>query len=355
MQMIRRLLLALLIGCCLPFVAEAQERAVPKDGDGIEVFLKRHGRIGSYYRKEFIRLNQGKFGKNNSLKLGTSYILPPRLQQKSAKNSTRSSAPSGKVTEPSSKIPNKASKARKGYEPLFGPTLAHYKPISNELQGACFYLVSGHGGPDPGAIGRIGQYELHEDEYAYDVILRIARNLLMRGAKVHIIIQDSKDGIRDAKYLNNSHRETCMGSRIPLNQVARLQQRCEKINALARREPAKYKRALFLHVDSRSKSKQTDVFFYHTDSKASKRLANQMKNVFQQKYDKHQPGRGFKGTVSSRNLYVLRNTTPVSAFVEIGNIQNKYDQQRIILSNNRQAMANWISEAFVRDYKNSKK
>ena len=50
------------------------------------------------------------------------------------------------------------------------------------------------------------------------------------------------------------------------------------------------------------------------------------------------------------NLYVLRHTTPTSVFVELGNIQNQYDQQRIILSNNRQALANWLCEGFVTDY-----
>ena len=70
--------------------------------------------------------------------------------------------------------------------------------------------------------------ELHEDEYAYDVALRLARNLMEEGAKVYIIIQDAKDGIRDDQYLNNSKRETCMGAPIPLNQVARLRQRCEE-------------------------------------------------------------------------------------------------------------------------------
>ena len=30
-----------------------------------------------------------------------------------------------------------------------------------------------------------------------------------------------------------------------------------------------------------------------------------MKGTFESKYDKHQPNRGFEGTVSSRNLYVL--------------------------------------------------
>lgn len=78
-------------------------------------------------------------------------------------------------------------KPRTGKESLFGKKLATYQITSNELSGACFYLVSGHGGPDPGAIGIYQGRQLHEDEYAYDIILRLARELLTRGAKVHII------------------------------------------------------------------------------------------------------------------------------------------------------------------------
>ena len=81
-------------------------------------------------------------------------------------------------------------KPRTGKESLFGKEYATYQITSNELSGACFYLVSGHGGPDPGAIGIYQGRQLHEDEYAYDIILRLARELLSRGAKVHIIIQD---------------------------------------------------------------------------------------------------------------------------------------------------------------------
>lgn len=121
--------------------------------------------------------------------------------------------------------------------------------------------MSGHGGPDPGAIGIYQGRQLHEDEYAYDIILRLARELLSRGAKVHIIIQDKKDGIRDGHVLANSKRETCMGDPIPLNQVARLKQRCDWVNKLYRKDKSNYKRAVFIHVDSRSKGQQTDVFF----------------------------------------------------------------------------------------------
>ena len=311
---------------------QAQEKAFPKKGEGITLFLKRHNRTGISYQKQFIELNKNKLGKGNTLRIGVKYTLPP-LQGKEAVASAIK---------------------RANYEPLFGKELASYKVTSSELKGACFYLVSGHGGPDPGAIGRIGKIELHEDEYAYDIVLRLARNLMTKGAKVHIIIQDAKDGIRDEAYLSNSKRETCMGSPIPLNQVQRLQQRCDKINALYRKDRKKYKycRAIFIHVDSRSKGTQTDVFFYHSNRKAeSKRLAKNMKETFESKYGKHQPNRGFSGTVSGRNLYVLAHTTPASVFVELGNIQNTFDQRRLVIPSNRQALAKWLMEGFIKDYK----
>ncbi len=242
-----------------------------------------------------------------------------------------------------------------GKEPLFGKALATYPITSRELAGATFYLVGGHGGPDPGAIGKYEGHDLHEDEYAYDIVLRLGRELLMRGAKVHFIIQDKKDGIRNEAILTNSKRETCMGKEIPLDQVARLRQRSQKIDQLYKKDKAAYKRAIFVHVDSRSQGKQTDVYFYHAPgSKQGKRLAERMRNTLESKYKRHQPGRGFKGTVSERNLYVLRNTQPAGVYLELGNIRNPRDQQRLVLENNRQALANWIAQAIVADYKAKK-
>ena len=169
-----------------------------------------------------------------------------------------------------------------------------------------------------------------DDNRRWDItreVKRLARNLLMNGAKVHIIIQDAKDGIRNQLYLNNSKRETCMGKAIPIGQVARLKQRCDKINSLASADKSNYKRAIFIHVDSRGKQKRTDVFFYHSKNSLSKRLAKQMKSTFSHKYDTHQPGRGFRGTVGYRGLYVIEHTQIPLTFVELGNIQNSFDQE----------------------------
>ena len=316
----------------------AQQYATPRNGEGISTFLERFNRPGRAYYNEFLRLNQKRLRGKKELLLGVRYMLPPLREGRGEKADSRQGKDAGTTL----------------YEPLFGKELSQVKITGSRLKGACFYVVSGHGGPDPGAVGRVGKRELHEDEYAYDVALRLARNLMQEGAEVHIIIQDAKDGIRDQRFLDNSKRETCMGDAIPFNQVARLEQRAAKINALSRKDKEKYKRAIFIHVDSRGKKDQVDVFFYHCPgSKNGQRLAENIHRTFERKYDKHQPNRGFRGTVSERKLYVLANSNPPAAFLELGNLQNARDRKRLVLASNRQALADWICEGVVKDFKNN--
>ena len=213
----------ILLFFCFLFSVSAlwgQQKATPKPGEGISTFLLRHNRAPKKYYDDFIKLNEAKLGKGQTLKLGVTYLIPPVKKKVPASVTTAGSA--AKKENTGKKQPPRKTERN---EPLFGKLLANVKVTSNRLAGACFYVVSGHGGPDPGAIGRVGKHELHEDEYAYDIALRLARNLMQEGAEVHIIIQDAKDGIRDDAYLSNSKRETSKGANIPLNQVQRHQQR----------------------------------------------------------------------------------------------------------------------------------
>ncbi|NPA36677.1 MAG: N-acetylmuramoyl-L-alanine amidase [Chlorobi bacterium] len=296
----------------------------PKQGEGIYSFLRRHNLSYSKYGKKFLELNKGRFGKNNSLMMHQEYILP---------------ANEDVVTEP-----------------LFGKKYEKTKVVSNELDGAVFYLINGHGGPDPGAMGKYGVHPMYEDEYAYDIVLRLAKNLISKGAKVHMIIQDADDGIRDDMFLAYDNDETCLGEKIPLDQMDRLNQRVNAVNKLYRKDKSSYKRCIIIHLDSRSKRKQIDVFFYHAKgSRKGKDMAITLRQTFDSKYKKHQPRRGFEGTVSSRNLYVLRKTNPVAVFIELGNIQNYRDQLRFVDENNRQALANWLTEGIIKDHNKYKR
>lgn len=312
-------ILCVLVSCGVWAQGDSLATDVPQAGEGIGAFLLRNGYNPTDYKEEFININKSRLGKDNMLKLGLKYYLPKKDDSR--------------------------------VEILFGEACKRVKVESDVLKGATYYLVSGHGGPDPGAMGKYNGKDLCEDEYAYDIMLRLARILMSMNATVHIIIQDPNDGIRDDAVLELDNDETCMGEVIPLDQIQRLNQRCRAINDLYSKERSGYCRAVFMHLDSRSENKRIDIFLYHyTKSVKGERLANIMRDKFDEKYKKHQPNRGFTGTVSERHLYVLKESNPPAVFLELGNIQNSQDLQRFLKSSNREAVAKWMAEGLVEDY-----
>jgi len=235
------------------------------------------------------------------------------------------------------------------YESLFGENYAKVPIEDYTLKNKVFYVLSGHGGPDPGAICTDAPKMMCEDEYAYDVCLRLARNLMQHGATVHIIVQDKNDGIRDEKYLEcDTDEKTSTGKTLPINQKKRLKQGVDIINELYaehKKDGIKDQVMISVHIDSRSTGTRQDVFFYHTEgSKSGKKTADLLHKTFDKKYEQFQKGRGYKGFVEPRPLYVLKYSHPTAVFVELANIKNKNDHQRLILNANRQALANWLFE-----------
>lgn len=235
---------------------------------------------------------------------------------------------------------------------LFGDKYEDVKVVDNSLKDQVFYLVSGHGGPDPGANYNGYNSRLCEDEYAYDVTLRVARNLMQHGAQVEIIVQDSNDGIRDDRMLACDYDEKYKGGvKISRIQLTRLADRTKLINDLYhkyKRKGYKNQKAVMIHVDSQTKSKRQDVYFYHyKNSKSSKQLALKLQSTFKAKYEKYQKNRGYKGFVKDRGLFMLRNTLPTAVYIELANIKNKDDHKRLLQMENRQALANWIFEGCI--------
>ncbi len=248
----------------------------------------------------------------------------------------------------------KASEKLSGYRkfPIFGKKDAYIPLKDNKLRGKVFYIVSGHGGPDSGAVGKKGSYQLCEDEYAYDVSLRVVRNLLEHGALAYMIVRDPNDGLRSGEFLPCDYDEYCWGNyKIPRNQKRRLFQRSDAINELYERhkqQGIQDQTLVTIHIDSNNKSQQTDVFFYYfPGSHDGKNLAKKMHKKLEDKYRSYRKSGNYHGTVTARDLHMLREPKPTSVFIELGNIRNTYDQQRLILENNRQALANWLYEGLI--------
>ncbi|WP_420460161.1 N-acetylmuramoyl-L-alanine amidase family protein [Neolewinella sp.] len=230
---------------------------------------------------------------------------------------------------------------------IFGPAYAKVPLIDRTLAGRIFYIVSGHGGPDPGAVGRRGGHMLAEDEYAYDVALRLCRNILEHGGTPYMIVRDENDGIRDDKYLTPDRDETVWGgASLPRNQKLRLFQRSDIVNALYEENLAKGltdQTMIAIHIDSRHRGQQLDVFLYYPEGDlVSQKRADRILEMLKEKYDEYRPGRGYAGTVSNRDLHMLRETKPSAVYLELANIANASDQVRIVSAANRQLLADWL-------------
>lgn len=236
--------------------------------------------------------------------------------------------------------------------PLFGDKYKTVEVKDSKLKDNIYYIIAGHGGPDPGAMGKYNGHTLCEDEYAYDIALRMAKNLLEHGATVYMITRDKNDGIRDESVLEpDKDEEYYKNKTIPLNQIARLDLGCEIVNSLYeghKKDGSKKQLAINLHVDSRSTGERIDMFFYYkpTDN-SGKDIATTMMKKVEEKYKHHQKNRGYYGSVKPRNLHMLRKVIPTSVFIELGNIRNSADQKRFVVKDNRQAVANWLVEGLM--------
>ncbi|TDT43823.1 N-acetylmuramoyl-L-alanine amidase [Maribacter spongiicola] len=320
---------------------DSLKTVVAEPGDGILSLLRKQGVNPYEAYDEFVALNHHDLRDSVHLVAGRIYVLPRiKLDTVAIVDSLQLQSKEIKELESDS------------YD-IFGEKHKTVIAKSERLEGNVYYLVSGHGGPDPGAMGVYAGKAIAEDEYAYDITLRLAKELLAHGAEVYIIIQDENDGIRDDFVLEIDHDEVAyLNKTIPLNQLARLKQRVDIVNGLYKENRGKYQRLIVTHVDSRSENQNIDVFFYHHEkSKNGEKLAESIHKTFGAKYKKYQPNRTYSGTFEDRtSLYLVKKTHPAMAYIEIGNIRNKKDQIRILDPDNRQALAKWISEGVLLDF-----
>jgi N-acetylmuramoyl-L-alanine amidase len=233
--------------------------------------------------------------------------------------------------------------------PIFGKKYEYVPLVDNSLAGKVFFIESGHGGPDPGAMAKVGTHTVCEDEYAYDVALRVVRKLIQHGATAYMITRDKNDGIRDDQYLVCDNDEVVWGNEaIFRGHKTRLFQRSDVINTLYDKhlkQGVKDQKLIVIHVDSRGKGQQTDLFFYyHPDDKEGKKLATKMHDTMERNYAKVNKKRGYKGTVTARDLHMLRETKVTAAYIEMGNIKHPTDQKRLFIASNRQLIADWLFE-----------
>jgi LysM repeat protein/N-acetylmuramoyl-L-alanine amidase len=165
----------------------------------------------------------------------------------------------------------------------FKKDVASLPSLSKKLVGYKIMLDPGHGGLDPGALGTavIGNksYYLVEDEYVYDIALRLYAILIQHGAEVELTILAPNHTIRDNKNLEsfvNQKNEVYNDSneeRRPVGGRWGLQKRVELTQKFLAGRRSK---SIFMSLHADSGEVSGLVLTSATPSTASKALANKI-------------------------------------------------------------------------------
>ncbi|MBQ3832080.1 MAG: N-acetylmuramoyl-L-alanine amidase [Bacteroidales bacterium] len=267
--------LILLFSCiCIASALSAQSDSVrtvvAKQGDGIYKILRENGYEAKDYYHKFLEINKDKIQLEDQLILGETYILPEKHDTIKPEHIVVIDTVPALCVKPDSTVSDSV--------PICIPVPSQEKMPQTKmdlriadtikgtaLKGAIFYLIAGHGGPDPGATSYVDGVMISEDEYAYDITLRLARCIEEQSGKVYMIIDDPDDGIRSGKILKIDYDEYYYPDfGISRDKTQRLVERADAVNKLYyANKTTKYQRVVEIHIDSRSSSQRVDAFFYY--------------------------------------------------------------------------------------------
>ncbi len=234
---------------------------------------------------------------------------------------------------PEMSIPQEYKKAQILFE-QFDDVVKDMPLLSQELKGYMIVLDPGHGGYDPGAIvasadGLGNPVYIVEDEYNYDIALRLYSLLVRHGAKVEMTIikpnytlrtttnssytfQNEKNGVYNLVSLNESDSESAR----PIGGRKGLEKRSEVANYYFKDFPKEKRVFISIHADNNPHGAQGKLILYNSHSEMSKEAALVMlpymgRNSFIRNNDElivlKNEFSGLNLLIEVRNLYYQQN------------------------------------------------
>ena len=204
------------------------------------------------------------------------------------------------------------------------------------LYGWVVVLDPGHGGEDPGSSHFYNRQRVTEDEYVYDVMLRVRRIALARGA---IVFSTVRDNVGERNWHPSRVFPDLRNERFSLdNSIVRagtagLRKRLLYGNSINRRYPSHRRAWISIHFDVLGRNNQIDgvrIIAADTSLRLVETLERSFGGVRRLRDDNPIVGSGDR-EYGIRRLFVLgpENNIREKVLIELGNFNNQADLWRV--------------------------
>ncbi|MEK7600807.1 MAG: N-acetylmuramoyl-L-alanine amidase [Patescibacteria group bacterium] len=231
------------------------------------------------------------------------------------------------------------------------------KATQKPLYGWMIVLDPGHGGSDPGASGMFSGQRVVEDEYVYDVALRVQRIIKSMGGVAVLTIQDKKTGERSlpAQEVFPDEGEEVYTARTTVVRAGTwgLNQRLVFGNSWYRKYPKHHRAWISIHFDVVGRKKEIEGVRIIKGGSKSNQLAETLWGSFAERkwLREHAPVvQNGDRQYGLRSLHILNggNKFQEKVLIELGNFNNTADVWRVRNPVTREAYAAAIANALAR-------
>ena len=305
--------------CPLFLIAQnTQFTTIAKQGDGIFSLLREHGLDPGKYYGEFVTLNKENLKNGSELHLGRKYIIP------NAEDSFKNRAVTLRVDKDKE-------------ESLFTSDLESISPKSTKLKNAVIYLISG---------SSLLEKPSSNSKISDAITINLAQELMEHGAQVYLIKSKEDNKVIAAK--ENATTEPAMA------QLSQMQEYVNLINKKYLIHHGKYQRLLITRVSDNITDDYCKISVYHHNSSENgKRIATNIKRVFNENSIKNTPFKEYTEIFTDKNnLYLAKNTLPAITLIEIGDGKNKKPavEDFILVDSSQELLSNLITNGVLNDY-----
>jgi N-acetylmuramoyl-L-alanine amidase len=289
--------------CSVILAQEDHYTVVAQPGDGIFSLLRKQGLDPVKHYEEFIKLNSEKIKNGSLLQVGVGYEVPR--------------------AEDSFKKTGVVVQSKDGVEqPIFDSELGQMSLKSETLKNAVYYLIV--------------ENEESAEDYARAITENLAAELMVHGAQVYILGQETADSL---------------GSDKPLTQMEKMGNYIEAINKRYIQNSGKYQRVLVIRATGVNAGNQMDVAVYHYNkSELGQRFANNIQNVFKENSISNRTYKNVDMIFDDKgSLYLARNILPAISLITLENTSKK-SEEKIAVRLDRKRFANLLTNGIMNDY-----